>query len=105
MLDAPDPQPQSYPRSDAFGGVRYEAQERARSGHSVHVLVVCLNNAIAAIQISIHTIGFGDLTAPGLIGITNVPAAITVAKSPDTVWLVMQMPSARMMTDIVGAVQ
>ena len=38
----------------------------------------------------------------GLIDVTNDPAAITIAKLPDTV---VPMPSARVMADIVGAVQ
>ena len=38
----------------------------------------------------------------GLIGVTNDPAASTVAKLPDTL---VPMPSARVMMYIVGAVQ
>lgn len=41
----------------------------------------------------------------GLIGVNNDPAEIKVAKLPDTVALVVPMPSARVMMDIVGAVQ
>jgi hypothetical protein len=41
----------------------------------------------------------------GLIGVNNDPAQITVAKLPDTVALVVPMPSAKVMTDIVAAVQ
>lgn len=41
----------------------------------------------------------------GLIGIENDPAAITVARLPETVALVVPMPSAAVMTDIIGAVQ
>ncbi len=41
----------------------------------------------------------------GLIGVNNDPALITVAKLPDTIALVVPMPSARVMTDIVAAVQ
>jgi len=41
----------------------------------------------------------------GLIGVTNDPASITVAKLPETVALVVPMPSAKVMTDIVAAVQ
>ena len=41
----------------------------------------------------------------GLIGVNNDPAKITVAKLPDTVALVVPMPSAKVMTDIVAAVQ
>ena len=40
-----------------------------------------------------------------LIGVNNDPALITVAKLPETVDLVVPMPSARVMTDIVAAVQ
>jgi hypothetical protein len=39
----------------------------------------------------------------GLIGVTNDPALITVAKLPETVALVVPMPSAKVMTDIVRA--
>ncbi len=41
----------------------------------------------------------------GLIGVTNDPGKITVAKLPDTVDLVVPMPSAKVMTDIIAAVQ
>lgn len=41
----------------------------------------------------------------GLIGVTNDPAQITVAKLPETVALVVPMPSAKVMTDIVKALQ
>jgi hypothetical protein len=41
----------------------------------------------------------------GLIGVTNDPALITMAKLPETVALVVPMPSARVMTEIVAAVQ
>ncbi len=41
----------------------------------------------------------------GLIGVNNDPAKITVAKLPDTVALVVPMSSAKVMTDIVGALQ
>lgn len=41
----------------------------------------------------------------GLIGVTNDPAQITVAKLPETVALVVPMPSAKVMTEIVNAVQ
>lgn len=41
----------------------------------------------------------------GLIGVTNDPAAISLAKLPETVALVAPMPSARVMIDIVSAVQ
>jgi hypothetical protein len=39
----------------------------------------------------------------GLIGVENDPALITVAKVPDTIALVVPMPSAKVMTDIVDA--
>ena len=41
----------------------------------------------------------------GLIGVNNDPALITVAKLPETIALVAPMPSARVMTEIVAAVQ
>lgn len=41
----------------------------------------------------------------GLIGVTNDPAAIRVAKLPETVALVVPMPSAKVMIDIVAAVE
>ena len=41
----------------------------------------------------------------GLIGVNNDPKLITVAKLPDTVDLVVPMPSAKVMADIVAAVQ
>ncbi|MEI6098458.1 MAG: hypothetical protein WCS20_09180 [Alphaproteobacteria bacterium] len=41
----------------------------------------------------------------GLIGVNNDPKLITVAKLPETVDLVVPMPSARVMTDIVSALQ
>ena len=41
----------------------------------------------------------------GLIGVNNDPALITATKLPDTVDLVVPMPSARVMSDIVAAVQ
>jgi len=41
----------------------------------------------------------------GLIGVNNDPKLITVAKLPDTIALVVPMPSARVMSDIVAAVQ
>lgn len=41
----------------------------------------------------------------GLIGVNNDPALITVAKLPETVDLVVPMPSARVMADIVSALQ
>lgn len=40
----------------------------------------------------------------GLIGVSNDPALITVAKLPDTIDLVAPMPSAKVMGDIVAAV-
>ena len=41
----------------------------------------------------------------GLIGVNNDPKLITVAKLPDTIALVVPMPSAKVMSDIVAAVQ
>lgn len=41
----------------------------------------------------------------GLIGVNNDPKLITVAKLPDTISLVVPMPSAKVMTEIVAAVQ
>lgn len=41
----------------------------------------------------------------GLIGVTNDPAVIAVAKLPETVALVVPMPSAKVMSDIVAAVR
>lgn len=41
----------------------------------------------------------------GLIGVNNDPKQITVAKLPDTVALVVPMPSAKVMSDIVAGVQ
>ncbi len=41
----------------------------------------------------------------GLIGVNNDPALIVVAKLPETVDLVVPMPSAKVMTSIVAAVQ
>ena len=41
----------------------------------------------------------------GLIGVSNDPKLITVAKLPDTIALVVPMPSAKVMTDIVAAVR
>lgn len=41
----------------------------------------------------------------GLIGVENDPALITVAKLPETIALVVPMPSAEVMRDIVAAVQ
>ncbi len=40
----------------------------------------------------------------GLIGVNNDPALITVAKLPETINLVVPMPSAKVMTEIVAAV-
>jgi hypothetical protein len=39
----------------------------------------------------------------GLIGVENDPALITVSKMPETIALVVPMPSAGVMTDIVDA--
>ena len=41
----------------------------------------------------------------GLIGVNNDPKLITVAKLPEVIALVVPMPSAKVMTDIVAAVQ
>ena len=41
----------------------------------------------------------------GLIGVENDPALIAVAKVPDTIALVVPMPSAKVMADIVDAMQ
>lgn len=41
----------------------------------------------------------------GLIGVNNDPALIQIAKLPDTVELVVPMPAAKVMVDIVGSVQ
>ena len=41
----------------------------------------------------------------GLIGVNNDPKLITVAKLPETIDLVVPMPSAKVMGDIVAAVQ
>lgn len=41
----------------------------------------------------------------GLIGVNNDPALITVSKLPETVALVVPMPAAKVMTDIIASVK
>ncbi|MBC7735733.1 MAG: hypothetical protein H7245_00545, partial [Candidatus Saccharibacteria bacterium] len=66
----------------------------------------CKRLADALVDPALQQIAWSDHGfRTGLIGVTNAPAAIADGKLPDTVALVVPMPSAKVMADIVAAVR